>query len=197
MQVHLRLIWLTGQLSRDDFLLVYVHHWKLSAAFCIFPRERKEGLIKQTQSHLITSLLLSAGWHHQQTSKGLILGVNGIVNPCVWQAFRRHTSHFNVFLHRLLFSSAAGVLVVSVLGAASGSAGGLLLLPAGPLLLLLPRLRLLLLSHSGHAGGGVRLPRSLPLGYVWVVLWAHRVSGVLPGVLWDLSSRLERSSPEL
>lgn len=97
------------------------------------------------------------------------------------------------YAHRLVFSPAAGVPLVSVLRAAPGPVGGLLLLSPRLLLLLLPRLRPLLCGRPGGASGGAQLPRPLPLGPVRVLLRANRVSGVLSGVLRDLPPQLAGS----
>lgn len=145
---------------------------------------------------------------------GINLGLIESLVPMVdaiWQAFRRYqsfwvTSHvmfvakqLNFFLHRLLFAAAAGLPVMPGLRASPGSVGGLFLVPAHPLLLLLPCLHSLLFSHGGGSPGGVQLPRPLPLGAVRVLLRAHRMSRILSWLLWDLPSQLEgrwRTRPE-
>lgn len=80
-----------------------------------------------------------------------------------------------------------------MLGAAPGPVGDLRLVLQRPVRVLLPGVRLLLLCRAGRPGGRAELSRPLPLGPVRVLLRAHRVSGVLPGVLRDLPSQLKGS----
>lgn len=157
--------------------------------------------------------LLSSAQHNKQTYQRLISGLIESLIPFsdgVWQAFRTCKSvflwpqiwyfllnhsffSFSCGTDRLLFAAADGVPVVPGLHAAPGSVGGLHLMPPHPLPLLLPRLHPLLLGRSGGAHGGAKLPRPLPLHAGSVLLWVDRVSGVLSGVLRDLTSQLGSS----